>query len=418
VNTILLEEISCTLDKGLIRVSCSVNAVGLPGTLWFEVKGLSEHDSLTLSYNWAVVALLFPAMQRGDNIIVKGCLSKRLLANINNDLQLLLQVFQPSLRKIQVKSDAVSKEKTLTAGRVGTGFSAGVDSFATLQHFSEENASTSIQVTDICTFNVGAMGRYENPDVEAVYDNYCKRTVRYAGMSDKNAICVNSNIDSFYRGLNFQKTHTFRNISAALVLEGYFDCYLYASSFPFKHTAVKETYDCSYFDPISLPMLSTENITFMSAMAGINRVEKTRLLVQSQAAMQMLDVCVASAETREKLIKPNCSACWKCQRTLITLEALGIIDKFSSVFDLSVYEKEKNKFYRNLFFKMLDGDPLAKEAFYLAKESGLKVQIKITDYIIAAGRKGLKSGNKTLKNIPFVKHFRLARKQRRLNKNF
>jgi hypothetical protein len=418
VNTILLEEISCTLDEGLIRVSCSVNAVGLPDILWFEIKGLSGYDSLTLSYNWAVVALLFPAMQRGDNIIVKGCVSERLHTNINNDLQLLLQVFQPSLRKIQVKPDTVTKEKILNTGRVGTGFSAGVDSFATLQHFSEENASTSIEVTDICTFNVGAMGRYENPDVETVYDDYCKRTARYAGISGKNAICVNSNVDSFYRGLNFQKTHTFSNISAALVLEGYFDCYLYASSFPFKDTAVKETYDCSYFDPVSLPMLSTENITFMSAMAGINRVDKTRLLVQSQAAMQMLNVCVASAETREKLIKPNCSVCWKCQRTLITLEALGIIDKFSSVFDLSVYKEEKCKFYRNLFFKMLDGDPLAKEAFYLAKKSGLKVQIRITDYIVGAGKKGLKSGNKTLKNIPFIKCFRLARKQRRLNKNF
>lgn len=415
MNSILLEEISCTSEKGLIRISCSVDAVGLPSTLWFEVKGLGGQDSLALSYNWAVVALLLPAMQRGDNVIVKGCLSEKLHTNINNDLQLLLQVFQPSLKKIQVKSDAVTKEKILSTGRIGTGFSAGVDSFATLQHFSNENASTSIEVTDICTFNVGAMGRYENPDVEAVYDNYCKRTARYAGMSGKNAICINSNIDSFYRGLNFQKTHTFRNISAALVLEGYFECYLYASSFPFVHIAVTETYDCSYFDPISLPMLSTENITFMSAMAGINRVEKTRLLAQSQAATQMLDVCVASAETREKLIKPNCSVCWKCQRTLVTLEALGIIDKFSSVFDLSVYKEEKYKFYRNLFFKMLDGDPLAKEAFYLARESGLKVQIKITDYIIGVGRTGLKSGNKTFKNIPFIKYFRLARKQRRLH---
>ncbi|WP_438951198.1 hypothetical protein, partial [Porticoccus sp.] len=129
------------------------------------------------------------------------------------------------------------------------------------------------------------------------------------------------------------------------------------------------------------------------------------------------DVCAASAETREKLLKPNCSVCWKCQRTLITLEALGIIDKFGSVFDLSVYKQEKCKFYRNLYFKMLDGDPLAKEAFYLAKESGLKMQVKITDYIIGAGRKGFKLGNKTLKNIPFIRRFRLARKQRRLNKN-
>ena len=55
----------------------------------------------------------------------------------------------------------------------------------------------------------------------------------------------------------------------------------------------------------------------------------------------MLDVCVANPDKRLALEKLNCSRCWKCTRTLLTLEALGRLDAFEKVFDLPYYRTHR-----------------------------------------------------------------------------
>lgn len=49
----------------------------------------------------------------------------------------------------------------------------------------------------------------------------------------------------------------------------------------------------------------------------------------------MLDVCANSTE-------PNTwSVCWKCMRTLLTLEIAGKIERYNSVFDLDAYQQKR-----------------------------------------------------------------------------
>ena len=47
-------------------------------------------------------------------------------------------------------------------------------------------------------------------------------------------------------------------------------------------------------------------------------------------------MCVTEAD--------NCSACDKCLRTLLTLEVLGVLERYRAVFDLDVYARHRDRF--------------------------------------------------------------------------
>ena len=59
--------------------------------------------------------------------------------------------------------------------------------------------------------------------------------------------------------------------------------------------------------------------------------------------------------------------CWKCNRTLITLEILGEVDKFKNVFDMEKWENEKKWYVPSVILNKKNKDPLIEEIRQLAK---------------------------------------------------
>lgn len=374
-SLLVIKDLECSESNGKVRYSFSILSENFQDILWYDVIGLKLKQPLDVSYNCALVGLLIPAMYEGLDIDVKGPVSRRLLSFLSSDLQDVLLKYEPSWSKVNIHCNDIVEDVNVRTGRVGTGFSAGVDSFATiaLYDFKKDRA---LSLSDLFTFDVGAMGPFDNESCERAkhslrFGKYIKRTDRFAESNGLGSTGVSSNLDKFFlsKSIGFQKTHTLRNVSAALVCESFLDYYLYSSAVAIENVKVAPGDDMAYMDPVILPMLSTEKISFISSGETLSRYEKTKLVSIISEAQMNLDVCVNP--NRESFEFINCSRCWKCARTLLSLDSLGKLEKFEEVFDLDYYHK--NKFYSNrmVLIKSLQGSSVDTEVVKESMNSGV-----------------------------------------------
>jgi len=209
-----------------------------------------------------------------------------------------------------------------------------------LKLYSTGNAPTDLCISSITTFDVGAMGKGNLS--KQLFRKYCDRLKLYANEYGYNWQSVSSNLDTFYSKARsgFQRTHVIRNVAAAYLFEDIFSTYLYSSTYPYKDINTIND-DLAYIEPMLLPLLSTQKLRFLSAGAGLSRLEKTTLISDFKPAETLLDVCIARPGQRLSGKYINCSKCWKCSRAIVTLEILGKMANFSEVFDLELYSREK-----------------------------------------------------------------------------
>ena len=78
-----------------------------------------------------------------------------------------------------------------------------------------------------------------------------------------------------------------------------------------------------------------------------------------------MDVCVNGSFVNNSNTFLNCSTCWKCLRTLTTLDYYKKLYYYEKVFNLEKYYKNKDKFLRNLN----KNSPLENEIIELYKNN-------------------------------------------------
>ena len=119
---------------------------------------------------------------------------------------------------------------------------------------------------------------------------------------------------SFYPDVSFKHSYTVRNATVALLLQGGIGRSLHAAGtyiggppprFPIN--------DVAYFDPVLLPMMSTEAVETLWVGGNHTRAGKTLRVADLPVSWRYLDVCVRNDRPG------NCSTCKKCLRTLLTL---------------------------------------------------------------------------------------------------
>lgn len=311
--------------------------------------------------DWLAVALLYPAMLLGEDLQIDHPVSEELLFSLNGDVQSLLHSYDPQLKPVQIIAPSAPTRVVTHAPDVATGYSAGVDSFATLALYGAPETPSSQHISRLTLFNVGAMGH--RPKSGPLFQQYSDRVRDFAKLTGRSWLTVDSNLSDFFKAIatSFQKSHTLRNASAALMFEDMLSLYHYSSSYDFKNINVGYG-DMSHLDPILLPLLSTQNLRFLSSGAGLNRIEKTRLVSQMTHARVALDVCIKPAKERVGQPFPNCSECTKCRRTIGTLIALDRVLDFDSVFDLATYKADPAGYTAELGHGLKDGNQLDQEA--------------------------------------------------------
>ena len=86
----------------------------------------------------------------------------------------------------------------------------------------------------------------------------------------------------------------------------------------------------------------------------MKRSEKVKYIANYKIVQDNLNVCVKEQlkNRTESFVKQkylsreydNCGCCMKCERTLLQLDILGMLPKFSKVFNLHAWNREKNKY--------------------------------------------------------------------------
>jgi hypothetical protein len=301
----------------------------------------------------ALVALLIPAMMAREDITIKGAVSAKLFNSINNGLMDLLLLIMPFLHRVDIYVTELQTNEYKASG-VATGYSGGVDSYSLIFDYFEKTNNESYNITHLLFNNVGSHGAGSAANL--LFEKRFDKLECSAKKLNLPFIKINSNMDDFYsKKINFQQTHTFRNASIGLLLQKEISTLLYASTFSFSELAVKETYDISYADLIILPLISTSNIEILSQGGQYSRLEKTLNITGMSQTFESLDVCV-SINNLSSFI--NCGKCWKCLRTLFTLELSNELHKYTKAFDIEAYELSKRRY---LYTLIASNDPLLLE---------------------------------------------------------
>lgn len=334
----------------------NVDSHGGNETLWYAIQ--AEHGSLLSDLSdAALVALLIPAMMRGEDIYLEGTISAKLHYNLSRPLQKILRHLIPGLHPINIHADMLDDAPATRACGVATGFSGGIDSYCLMADHFLSDVTPQYKVTHLLFNNLGT-----RPEAE-FRDRY-RRLLPLAERFGLPFFAINSNLNHFYGGrLDFQQTHTLRNASVALLLQGGIGRYLYASAYEYADVFVGASDAMAYTDPITLPLLSTDRLDALSAGSEYTRVEKTLRVADIRDSYETLDVCISEDNHSGR---PNCSSCWKCLRTMATLDIAGHLDNYANAFDLATYRKLKTRYFAKLLSS--PNETLMREIVEFAKE--------------------------------------------------
>jgi hypothetical protein len=376
----ILKNLKVSNKEENLKISVEVESKNEKKELWFSVPKKYEEGICKDQYDSFLVGMLYPAMELGENILIKGKVSSKLLFNINNYIIPLICSFSNKVKKIKVEAEEISYKNYAGTG-VGTGFSGGVDSFSTVYDHYELEKDKKHKINSFLFLNVGSHG---NGDEKEVYSKFMKRydfLKKFPEEIGLEFIPVNSNLYKFHPW-GHQLTHTLTSVSGILILQKKYCKYYYASaglsyieSFKFFEEWLE--HDIGIFDPILLSLLSTESLELVSDGIQYTRVEKVKNIINYEPVSRYLNVCVSGEDTHE-----NCSVCSKCCRTLMTLDSLGKIEEFSSLFDIKKYRKEAERRYLAEQVLNQDKNAYARDNVELAKINNKLLPSKFTSIVI------------------------------------
>ena len=221
---------------------------------------------------------------------------------------------------------------------VATGFSGGIDSFATVIQHLVQDSSPDHRVTHFLFHNVGSHAHGKPEDARKLFWQRYEKVQPFAREMGIPVIPVDSNLGEIFP-LDFIKMHSALNASIPLVLQNQFQRFYYASTYKYADCGVNRTDDIARFDPVAFHLLSTESLQCVSTGCHLSRVEKTKLVAAYEPSHRYLNVCVDPAFKGQ-----NCSVCFKCSRTLLTLELLGVADRYKDVFDLEKFSRVRSQY--------------------------------------------------------------------------
>ncbi|TDN89161.1 hypothetical protein DET49_10777 [Salegentibacter sp. 24] len=360
------------IEAEFVIISSEINIFEEKEILWYKFPVEFQNYLVTENLDAFLVGLLFLGLKNGYDIRLESQVSEKLYYNLTHYLIPALCLANPALTRIEILPKELNGQNLNTGNIAGTGLSCGIDSFATYYDHIKENGRFSIGYFTF--FNVGSHGDMGGERARKVYKERLHAVREFAMGENKKVITVDSNLSEILQ-VNFQKSHSLRSISCVLHLQKLFRNYYYASAYRFDHFKLN-LIDTSDSDIFNLNMLSTESTSFYSSVAQLSRVERSQLVSQNPSTYPFLDVC-----TNPWIDKPylNCSYCYKCLRTQLTLEIGDNLKFYNQVFDLKKYQEIKYKYIGELLGKN-GKSPLDQELIAYLKERNYHLPTKVYIY--------------------------------------
>ena len=324
-------------------------------SMWFATRSENRAMLSDDSYDAFLLVPLYLAMYHKQDLHICGKVSKRLYKNIMTYIQTILCEFSDDLSKVNVFVDGFTDVNPEKGYIIGTGISCGIDSLSTIyDHFVQED-DEDYKINAVFLFNCGTHGDYENPKTFELYEKRYALNKRAADEMNLPVYQINSNLHAFTHKIGEQKVGYFAIWSCILVFEKTIKKYYVSSCYEYEEVKafskyVKNLDMAEFCESYLVPLIRTETLELIIDGCQYRRSEKTERISDWEIANKYLNVCIPSEDGT------NCSACTKCLRALVTLEAMGKLDKFSKVFDMNTYRKYSyyNKCYLKANMKKLE----------------------------------------------------------------
>lgn len=331
-------------DNAVI-VSVEFNLDKRSEVLWYSFPKEFEKFIAIEQLDGFLVGLLFLGLKTGNDIKIEGSISSRLLYTLNNYVIDALCLIHPEYEKIQIIAESTVSKNINEGGVAGTGMSCGVDSLATYCDHAHLKSPFRIDYFIFC--NVGSHGDMGGEKSRNVFLERLGNIEGFAEETNRKLIPVDSNLSEILN-MKFQQTYNLRTISCVLLLQKLFRNYYYSSGTRFDHFSFNKE-EIADVDMLIIPNLSTESTSMFVSALKYSRIERTGLIANFPETFKYLDVCTQPANNRGDKI--NCSKCYKCTRTMLTLDLLGQLDHYSNVFNISHFQKNKYKYVGKLISK-------------------------------------------------------------------
>jgi hypothetical protein len=312
-----------TIENGEVILSARVTfdrpLLNKPDRLWFSFPE-KYAPFVTRRSDAFAVGLILLAMYSGENLIVEGELSPRLVRGLTEYQRAFRFWFPEKLSVINIEAQSLCELSPEEAGKqTFTLFSGGVDSAYTLmKHLPEHQPLPDFQVKyglfihglDIPLQNRGS------------FDAACRTFTRELSTVGVELIPVRTNLRYFTSGLlPWMIAHGSATIAAGLMLDRLCANLLVPAS----HTL--DDFKPWGSSPLVDHWLSTETNTIIHHGITASRMDKISAIANWQPAQNFLRVCINEGG-RDGV--QNCSLCEKCFRTMAMLEMCGTLEHFNT----------------------------------------------------------------------------------------
>ena len=271
------------------------------GVLWFQ----SRTHVLKPSGEALLAAGFFPALSRGVPLSLNEPVSERTLDHIHR----LAEVFGCWLDLPRELTVQARRSASLASAprRSLCCFSAGVDSFYSSLHGLEPEAALLF----ISGFDIAVDNRALLETVLA--------GIRDAAQSlNRELVLVETNARSVVEGLgvHWSFSHFTALAAVGFLLRENFDQLRVPSSHHYREIFPWGS------SPLTDPWWSSEAMEFVHHGSALTRVEKVEYIANHPVAMKHLRVCWSNRKGAY-----NCGHCEKCIRTMVSLRAVGALDR-------------------------------------------------------------------------------------------
>lgn len=271
--------------------------------------------------NAFLVGCLVPALYYGEKrIIIEGAVCPMLKEGLNVAMGLLNHWYGDRFNPLRIEADTRSVEPSVGPVRAGLVMSGGMDSLAALRlnqlRYSIDHPARIKECFFLHGFDIG--GVVERGMKYHVYERGVGAISNVLQGTGVNLVQVFTNIrhlcderalwlDAFYASVLAAMAHAF---------EGRINMLSIGSSNEIAHL-----HPCASH-PLLDPQYSSYGVRILHRDLEISRMEKIKVVSQWEPAFQNFRVCLANVPN-----DLNCGKCEKCVRTMIELEALGLLHK-------------------------------------------------------------------------------------------
>lgn len=295
------------------RIELEKPPYNLPEFLWFKFP--EAQVSFVSDYaDGFVLALLYLAQVRGENIHVRGTLSPRLCYGIN-EYQRIRNLRDPRrYQPIEISADRYIRRES-SGDNILSLFSGGIDSFYTLwTHLPQNEKYAGNSVTHALFVQGFDFGLHQTAMFEICRAAYS----RMLGEWDVALLTASTNVRSFVLG-NWSKAVSPVLLGLAHIIGRSISRVYMPAEYSYTEGLV------GIASALQYGLLSSEGLEVLNDGSRISKFDRIAAMAQVPATYNTLRVCY----TRPDGLM-NCCECGKCINTMTALEICGTLKNYST----------------------------------------------------------------------------------------